>query len=162
MAGEVNSRVTAQDPAQGGVDPRLFLRDEELDRGLALVLEGARTLKREAMRVARASGLAEDDCEALLAIRFSPGLDIKTLRQRMGATTPTFARLLARLDSRSLIARERSEADGRRRVLVLSEAGLALTDPIVEAMRETLRAAYREAGAGQVAGVRAVLEAMLP
>ena len=82
------------------------------------------------------------------------------LRDRLGATVPTMARILGKLDERGLVRRKKSGQDGRKRKLELSLAGEAVINPIATAMRNALREAYRSAGSEQVAGAREVLEAL--
>ncbi len=160
MANEVNSRATGADQGSSPVDPRLYLRDEELERGVGLILAGERALGRAAEAGRETAGLGKPELQVLLAIRFLPGQDVAALRGHLGATVPTLARLLGTLDQRGLIRRDRDARDARRRNLYLSPAGEAVLRPVVEAMRETLKQAYREAGPQQVAGARAVLEAL--
>lgn len=160
MVSEVNTSQRGTSGNGPAADPRLYLRDEELDRGVALILAGERALG-QAMAAATAdSDLSAGEWQVLLAIFFGPGRDVSTIRGELGATVPTFARLLGRLDGRGLIAKDRSGRDGRRRVLSLSAAGEARALPVAQLLRERLRQAYRTAGPEAVAGVRSVLEAL--
>ncbi len=95
-----------------------------------------------------------------MAIRSAPGLTVSELRTTLGATIPTMARILGKLDERGFVRRKKSGQDGRKRKLELSLAGEAVTEPIAIAMRNALRVAYRNAGSDYVAGARAVLEAL--
>ena len=141
-------------------DTRLYLRDEELDRGVGLILTSERALTAAAEHGRKAAELSRSELRALMAIRHRPGLDVTGLRARLSTTVPTCARLLAGLDARGLILRETAGGgDRRRRKLTLSPEGEALVEPIAEAMRSALREAYRKAGAESVAGARALLEA---
>ena len=141
-------------------DPRLFLRDEELEHGVSLILAGERRLAAASESARKAARLNRTEMQALLAIRSMPGLTVTELRERLAATVPTMARILGKLDTRGLIRRKKSGKDGRQRRLELSLAGEAVTEPLAAAMREVLRTAYRHAGSEQVAGARAVLEAL--
>lgn len=143
-----------------GFDPRLFLRDEELDYGIALFLSGERTLMKQASELAEQEALPALAARILIDVRFRPGQTVSGLRDHLHVTVPTMARLLATLDKRGLIERRRSRNDARQRTLHLTHEGKRLTDPATIAMRETLRNAYRRAGPSAVAGVRAVLEAL--
>ena len=160
MEGEVNTSRSRASGAGAAGDARLFLRDEELDRGVGLVLASERALVRASETARSAAGLSRAELQVLLTIRYQPGLDVSTLRQRLSATVPTLARLLSALDRHGLIQRAATGEDRRRRQLHLSEAGETLTDPIAAAMRGALRAAFREAGMEQVAGARALLEVL--
>jgi DNA-binding MarR family transcriptional regulator len=141
-------------------DPRLFLMDQELDRGVGLLLAGGRELMSAAESARRKAGLSKPEMQILIAIRYQPGQTVSEMRESLGMTVPTFARLIGGLDARGLIEREREERDGRRRTLVLSDAGVTLTTPIVIVLRERLRLAFRAAGPDSVAGMRLALEAL--
>ena len=116
-----------------GFDPRLFLRDEELDYGIALLLAGERALTKPAPALAAAHQMPLLAARVLIAIRFQPGQTVSQLRNQLDATTPTLARVLGDLDTRGLLERRRAGADGRTRWLSLTEAGLHLTDPVTQA-----------------------------
>ena len=138
-------------------DPRLFLRDEELDHGIGLLLAAERALRRESD-----AGLNGSAARILLAIRFQPALTVSQMRESLDMTVPTLARLLGELDKRGLIAKTPSGMDARKRRLSLSPAGEDVIEPAVSAMRASLREAYREAGANAVVGAKSVLEALRP
>ncbi len=143
-----------------GFDPRLFLRDEELDYGIALILSGERVLMREAGNLAAAHAMPPLAARVMIAARFQSGQSVSQIRKRLDATVPTMARILSDLDTRGLIERRVSRADGRQRTIYLTTEGKRMTDQAAISMRDTLRAAYRKAGANAVAGTRAVLEAL--
>ena len=156
MSREVNtSSMSAR-----GLDARLFLIDEEFDRGVGLLLAGERAVFAAMETVREGSGLSKSDMQVLLAIRYAPGLSVTGIREQIGQTVPTFARIIGALDRRGLIERTQSRLDGRRRRLVLSDAGRAATDAAADAMRIVLRAAYRAAGPAHVTGARIMLEAL--
>jgi len=138
----------------------ILLRDEELDYGIALLLTAERALMRAAGDLAVTAAMPPLAARVLIAVRFQPGQSVTGLRQHLGTTTPTLARILGELDQRGLIERRKSRGDRRQRALNLTTEGKRLTDPAAIAMRDTLRRAYRRAGASAVAGARAVLEAL--
>lgn len=143
-----------------GFEPRLFLRDEELDYGIALVLAGERALLKGAGDLAGLFDIPPLSARTLIALRFQPGQTVGCLRDHLGATVPTFARIVGDLSRRGLIEKRKSDRDGRARALYLTHEGKRATDPAAIAMRDTLREAYRKAGVSAVAGARAVLEAL--
>lgn len=145
-----------------GFDPRLFLRDEELDYGIALLLAGERALMNATREIAQEFEMPVLAAKTLLTIRFQPGHSVTQLCEQLDTTTPTFARIIADLEKRGLIERRKSNSGDRRvRNLFLSHEGKRVTDPATIAMRDKLRKAYRTAGSGAVGGVRSVLEALL-
>ena len=86
-----------------GFDPRLFLRDEELDYGIALLLAGERALMKAASEIARDFELPSLAARVMITIRFQPGQTVTALRDNLDTTTPTLARILGDLDERGLI-----------------------------------------------------------
>ena len=141
-------------------ESRLFLRDEELERGVGLILAAERRLCTAARKAREMAGLNPSAFQTLMAIRAEPGLSVKALREQLGATVPTLARILGDLDKRNLVERPRALSDGRKRQLVLTPEGAAVTEPAADAMRDALRDAYKQAGAEQVAGAVIFLEAL--
>lgn len=142
------------------MDSRLFLRDEELDHGVALLLAAGRQLRQAAGEARLAAKLSQSELDMLLAMRAHPGSTVSELRDRLNMTQPTFARLLGRLDGRDLVRKQRGRIDGRQRRLYLSDAADSLMTSIVDNLRNRLRSAYRLAGAENVAGARAMLDAL--
>ncbi|MGB3627266.1 MAG: MarR family transcriptional regulator, partial [Henriciella sp.] len=113
MASEVN-----QKPGETGrVDPRLFLREEELDNGIALLLASERAIAEALRRTQSGTGLNMPGLRLLMTIRFRPNLTVSELRDEIGATTPTLARILGELDKRDLIEKKQGGRDARRRRL---------------------------------------------
>ena len=53
-------------------DPRLFLMDQELDRGVGLLLAGASELTRAAEAARRKAGLSKPEMQILMTIRYLP------------------------------------------------------------------------------------------
>ncbi|KCZ48320.1 MarR family winged helix-turn-helix transcriptional regulator [Hyphomonas pacifica] len=143
-------------------DPRLFLMDQELDRGVGLLLAGSAELIKTADEARHKAGLSKPELQILMAVRYQPGHTVGDLRDALGMTVPTFARIIGDLDQRGLIERERdAQGDKRRRTLVLSDAGTTLTTQIAIVLRERLRIAYRAAGPDAVEGARKVLDALI-
>lgn len=151
------NKTHVQDP---GFDPRLFLRDEELDFGIGLILSGERRLVTEALEHCKSAELPPLGVRVLLSARFQPGQTVSALRSQLGATVPTFARILGDLDQAGYIERRANHADGRAKRIYLTLEGKRLTDQAAIAMRDQLRNAYRQAGATAVAGTRSVLQAL--
>lgn len=156
MVSEVN-----QKPGETGrVDPRLFLREDELDNGISLLLASERAIAAVLRDAQDETGLNAPGLKLLITIRFSPGLTVSELRDLTGSTTPTLARLLGDLDRMDLIVKTQGGRDARRRRLTVSKTGEDLLYPVVEKLRSSVREAYRVAGASAVAGTRSVLEAL--
>lgn len=141
-------------------DPRLFLMDQELDRSVGLLLTAASRLNIAAENAREKAGLSKAELQILMAVRYKPDQTVTELRETLGMTVPTFARLIGALDKRGLVERKKGGRDGRSRRLTLSEAGTTLTTPIAIDLRDKLRTIFRQAGPDAVAGTRIVLEAL--
>lgn len=145
----------------GAMEGRLFLRDDELDHSVGLILAAEKQLARAADHAMQSAELSRGAFDLLMGMRARPGLSVGQLRRHLAMTVPTFARLLGQLDKRGLVAKKRAGRDARARLLTLSSEGEALATPIALALREALRPAFRKAGAENVAGARAVLDALM-
>lgn len=142
--------------APPGANP-LFLRDEELRRGLELLFFAGRDLARQAEAALAAQGLGRAHYRALYFIGRRPGQIVKDLVRALGVTKQSVNRILDDLEKRGLIARQRGEADARQRRLALTEAGAALERNATAGQRALLARAYRQAGPEAVDGFRKVL-----
>ena len=107
MASEVNQKTGES----ARVDPRLFLREEELDNGIALLLASERIIATITRKAQKPTGLSATSLRLLMTIRFEPDLTVSELRDLTGATTPTLARLLGELDKESLIVKRQGGRD---------------------------------------------------
>lgn len=138
-------------------DPRRFLRDEELDVGITLILGAERRLVGIMTQMAKEVEVSPTDLRLLISIHGEPGLTVRGLRRRMVATVPTLARQLGDLAKRGLIDRRQEGDDKRERCVFLSDAGAARIEPVLDALRSALRDAYRSEGVEAVGGTRDVL-----
>lgn len=141
-------------------DPRLFLVDQELDRGVSLLLEASRRIENIVEDCRKQSKLSKSEFRVLLAIRYAPGRSVSDLRESLSMTTPTFARLIGVLDRADLIERAPAKSDKRRRQLALSQKGIDCTEAVATALRDHMRLVYRSAGPDAVLGARRVLDAI--
>ena len=141
-------------------DPRLFLRDEELDRALNLLLNTNFVLSETSMLAQTKSGLDRNSFTLLLLLRSTPRIGVTDARKILGLTQPTFARLMAKLEKNSLISKISGKKDGRKRLLSLSKQGEAVIAPATQAMRDAIRRAWRSVGPETVAGTMTALEAL--
>jgi DNA-binding MarR family transcriptional regulator len=142
--------VTAPNP--------LFLREEELDRGLDLLLLAGRQLAAEAKAALDEAGLDETDHRLLFAVQRRPGIALVELCRAMGMTKQTLSRHLRRLAALGLVdqgggAGGTDAADRRRRPLTAARANAA--------QKWRLRLAFKDAGAASVEGFQRVLQALV-
>ena len=143
------------------MEGRLYLRDEELDAGAAIIIAAEKRLARAMQDVLKDAPINQGELDVLMGIRAMPGLTVRQMRERLAMTVPTFARILGQLDQKGLIEKTPSDKDLRARVLQLSTKGEKRLAPFAACLRDVLRTAYRDAGAEHVAGARAVLGAVI-
>jgi DNA-binding MarR family transcriptional regulator len=143
-------------------DPRLILREEELDSGLELLLlaEAAVWSAVDAALEPEAKGLGRSHWRAALLLRRRPGLGVQDLAKLTGLTKQAASRTLSDLEKRGLADKAGGEFDARRRVIALTEAGLDFEARISERLRVLVAKAWREGGLDGVPGARRILSAL--
>jgi DNA-binding MarR family transcriptional regulator len=134
----------------------LFLRDEELDRALELLVLAVRALgSRGAARPT--PGLGEPELELLWLIHRRPGASAAELGRLLGAAKQSMSRHLRALEAAGLVSREAHAGHRRRLALRGTPAGAALATALAERHRLALRRAFQKAGPEAVAGFQRVL-----
>ena len=142
-------------------DPRLILRDEELDQGLELMLLAEASLWAAVdAALAAETGLGRPHWRAAFLLRRRPGLGVRDLSRLTGLSKQAASRTLADLVRLELAETEAGDLDARRRPARLTEAGLAFEERIAERLRALLGRAYRTGGLDGVAGARRILAAL--
>lgn len=135
----------------------LFLRDEELTRGVELLEAAHAALLGRPDRVLDGLGLSRNHGRILHCIGTQPGITMVELLGRTQLTKQTVSRLLKELVGRGLVARAADRRDRRRRLLELTAAGRELDEQLNGRLRRELASAYRAAGGEAVAGYHRVL-----
>ncbi|ATQ44086.1 MarR family winged helix-turn-helix transcriptional regulator [Caulobacter mirabilis] len=143
-------------------DPRLILREEELDSGLELMLLAEATLWAtvDAALEAETQGLGRPHWRAAFLLRRRPGVGTRDLGRLTGLSKQAASRTLNDLLKLGLAEIESGDLDARRRPARLTEAGLAFEARIAERLRTLLGRAYRTGGLDGVAGARRILAAL--
>ncbi len=134
----------------------LFLRPDELDRSVALVLLAARAFEATAL-AALPDGLAPTHRMILLLLKGSSAGSAADLGAVLGLPKQTVSRHVHQLLDGGLLRRERSADDRRRMVLRLSERGLELAERLDRSQRRRLAAVFKAHGPQGVADFEAVL-----
>lgn len=135
----------------------LFLRDEELSRGLDLLDLAHRALLAETERRVAGSGVGRHHQRLIHLIGREPGITMARLLDVMPLSKQSVSRLLQELAGSGLIVRQPDARDRRQRRLALTEEGRALNEQLNGRLRRRLASAYRAAGAEAVAGYHKVL-----
>ena len=143
-------------------DPRLVLRDEELDSGLELMLLAEATLWAavDAALDGEGPGLGRPHWRAAFLLRRRPGVGTRDLSRLTGLSKQAASRTLSDLVRLGLAEIESGELDARRRPARLTDEGRAFEARIAERLRALIARAYRTGGLDGVAGARRILAAL--
>jgi DNA-binding MarR family transcriptional regulator len=140
----------------------LFLREEEVRRGIELLYFGYSHMIRGADAILARHGLGRAHHRALYFVARKPGLAVSDLLRLLAITKQSLSRVLAELVARGLVRQEVGTLDRRQRLLRLTEAGAALEAELFEALRARVTEAYGRAGQAAVTGFWAVLMGLIP
>jgi DNA-binding MarR family transcriptional regulator len=155
-------RVNVIEPKIAGSLPSvapnpLFLRDEELSRGIELLDAAYRALIGEPDPELIEHGLGRNHGWVLHFVARQPGITMVELVRRIHLSKQSLSRLLSELVGTGLLERRRNARDGRQRPLQLTASGRQLEEVLHRRLRRRLARAYRAAGADAVAGYHRVL-----
>ena len=156
--------VTSSSPSSAQMSPAspLFLREDEIRRGIEMLYFGYSALTRSIDEGLAAIGLGRAHHRALYFISRQPDLTVKDLLRLLAITKQSLGRVLNDLIERGYIETRPGASDRRQKLLRLSEAGAALEAELFRALREKMAAAYAQAGQGSVTGFWRVLEGLIP
>ncbi|UTP38956.1 MarR family transcriptional regulator [Phenylobacterium sp. LH3H17] len=143
-------------------DPRLILRDEELDAGLELMMlaEAALWAGVDAGLQAEDLGLGRSHWRAAFLLKRRPGVGVQELAHLTSLSKQAASRILSDLEAKGLAEKVPGDLDGRRRTANLTAAGQAFEGRIAERLRGQLARSYRTGGLDGVAGARRILSAL--
>ena len=82
-------------------------------------------------------GLTSQQSDALIAIFRNPEITASQLKEHLGLSQSTVAGIIARLESKGLIEKCSVEGDARKAVLVPTEQGRSLEEPLKEIALDT-------------------------
>lgn len=156
-----SSAPSAPAPAVSGSDGRLYLRDQDLNEGAALIRAAARRLAELAEAAAASASISAPEMEVVQEIFDLGAMDVGDLRARLGAPKQSLARNLNQLEDRGFVTRETDPNDRRRRLVTLTPSGMAFALEATERRRNALRQAFLSAGPDAVTGARRVMSDLL-
>lgn len=139
-----------------GMNP-LFLREEELRRGMETLFLAWRNVTERADDALAAHGLGRAHHRAIYFIGQNPGITVGDLLGRLGITKQSLSRVIRQLTEEGFIAVDTGRHDRRQRRLSLTARGEAVERDTTEAQRALFASAYKDAGAEAVEGFRQVL-----
>ncbi len=149
-------------PTQISPASPLFLREDEIRRGIEMLYFGYGALTRSIDEGLAAQGLGRAHHRALYFISRQPDLTVKDLLRLLAITKQSLGRVLSDLIERGYIETRPGASDRRQKLLRLSPAGTALEAELFRALREKMATAYAQAGQGSVTGFWRVLEGLIP
>ena len=135
----------------------LFLREEELRRGMEMLFLAWRNVAGSADGALAAHGLGRAHHRAIYFIGRTPGITVGDLLDRLGITKQSLSRVVRQLTDDGFITVDAGRQDRRQRRLTLTPRGETVERDTTEAQRELFASAYRQAGAEAVEGFRQVL-----
>lgn len=140
----------------------LFLREDEIRRGIELLYFGYTAMVRGADAILEAQGLGRAHHRALYFVARRPGLTVGELIGLLGITKQSLGRVLNDLVARNLVEQAVGTVDRRQRLLTLTSDGAALEQRLFTELERSMARAYGEAGQQAVTGFWAVLMGLVP
>lgn len=138
----------------------LFLRDEELRRGIELLYFAYRDFLKGPDDLLAEAGFGRAHHRALYFIAKDPGLTVTSLMRTLDITKQSLNRVLGDLMGRALVRQQVGRTDRRQRELYLTEDGIALEKALFAVLRDQMAGAYGQVGPQAVAGFWAVLSGL--
>ena len=135
----------------------LYLREEELRRGIELLYFAYRDFTRDPDEILAESGFGRAHHRVLYFVGRNPGTTVSGLLSLLRITKQSLSRVLGQLVEEGFIIQETGAQDRRQRLLRLTEKGEAFEKQLFDTQRNRVAEAYKTAGPEAVAGFWEVL-----
>lgn len=135
----------------------LYLREEELRRGIELLYFAYRDFTRDPDEILAASKFGRAHHRVLYFVGRNPGTTVSGLLSLLRITKQSLSRVLGQLIDDGYIDQKTGSEDRRQRLLVLTEKGVEFEKSLFETQRNRVAEAYKKAGPEAVAGFWEVL-----
>ncbi len=139
----------------------LFLREEELRRGIELMFFAYRDFTGEADSILAAQDMGRAHHRAIYFIGRNPGITVSELLAILQITKQSLSRVLSSLVENDYVEQQQGPEDRRQRLLFLTETGRELEARLTAVQGRRFAAAYRKAGMDAVGGFQKVLAGLL-
>ncbi|NCF48294.1 MAG: MarR family transcriptional regulator [Bacteroidetes bacterium] len=139
----------------------LFLREEELRRGIEMMFFAYRDFTGEADSILAEQNMGRAHHRAIYFIGRNPGITVSELLTILNITKQSLSRVLSALVNTGFVIQKTGPDDRRQRLLYLTETGAKLEDRLTSVQGQRFAKAYREAGMTAVEGFQRVLEGLL-
>jgi DNA-binding MarR family transcriptional regulator len=140
----------------------LFLREDEVRRGVELLYFGYTRLTRAIDQILGEYGLGRAHHRALYFIARQPDLTVSALLKILGITKQSLGRVLNDLAVHNLVETRAGDVDRRQKLLRLTAEGQLFEAQLFDALKKGLSSAYASAGQESVTGFWRVLEGLIP
>jgi DNA-binding MarR family transcriptional regulator len=139
----------------------LFLREEELRRGIEMMFFAYRDFTSEADSILVEQNMGRAHHRAIYFIGRNPGITVSELLTILNITKQSLSRVLSALVDTGYVIQKKGPEDRRQRLLFLTDTGTALEARLTAVQGRRFANAYREAGMSAVEGFHRVLEGLL-
>ena len=139
----------------------LFLREEELRRGIEMMFFAYRDFTGEADSILAEQDMGRAHHRAIYFIGRHPGITVSELLKFLKITKQSLSRVLSGLMRDGFVQQKPGTSDRRQRRLYLTEVGVELETRLSSLQGRRFAAAYREAGADAVDGFQRVLRGLM-
>ena len=139
----------------------LFLREEELRRGIEMMFFSYRDFTGEADAILAEQDMGRAHHRAIYFIGRHPGITVSDLLGILNITKQSLSRVLSGLMKNGFVRQKIGVTDRRQRLLYLTESGVELEARLTTLQGRRFAAAYREAGAEAVDGFQQVLRGLM-
>ncbi|HXM69916.1 MAG TPA: MarR family transcriptional regulator, partial [Thermoanaerobaculia bacterium] len=136
---------------------QLFLREEELRRGMELLFFAYRDFSLEPDTLLAKHDYGRAHHRVIYFVGRYPGISVTELLGILKITKQSLSRVLSQLTADGVVASRPGPTDRRQRRLELSDKGRELEQALTLRQRERFARAFRQAGAEAVEGFRQVL-----
>jgi DNA-binding MarR family transcriptional regulator len=147
-------------PASAAASP-LYLREDEIRRGIELLYFGYQAMIRGADAILAREGFGRAHHRALYFIARRPGLAVGDLLRLLAITKQSLGRVLGELQDKGLVEQTVGATDRRQRLLRLTPSGMALESALFAELEAGMATAYGEAGQTAVTGFWSVLTGLI-
>lgn len=135
----------------------LYLREEELRRGIELLYFAYRDFTRDPDEILAQSQFGRAHHRVLYFVGRNPGTTVSGLLDLLRITKQSLSRVLGQLVDDGFIHQKTGTEDRRQRLLYLTEKGQTFEKELFSTQRSRVANAYKTAGPDAVAGFWEVL-----
>ena len=148
-------------PAPSGPQRGLYLRKQDLRRGIELLFFAYRDFTGEADQILSELGLGRAHHRVIYFVGRQPDMTVSELLSILKITKQSLSRVLSHLIDTGYIRQTQGVRDKRQRLLALTDKGVALEAKLTDVQCRRFAAAYSARGGDAVDGFVNVLTSLL-